>query len=175
MIEKIKKIIEKIDNKGIDLLNHKQVKYITYFMKFISELFDTIGFGIISSIFILILIYSDIELRKPLLLLTISQLLTYVFKRIFGRNRPFVSLDWVNLITKPPKDVFSFPSGHTTAAFSLAYAVRFSFPQFYFAFFILAILCGVSRVYLGVHYPSDVFIGAIIPTIVFHIISMNLI
>lgn len=56
----------------------------------------------------------------------------------------------------------SFPSGHATAAFSLyATACRY-YPGVSPLFLFLAVVCGVSRVLMGKHYPSDVFAGALI-------------
>ncbi len=57
---------------------------------------------------------------------------------------------------------FSFPSGHTATAFALAALLAWAYPHWYarIAFFAYAILVGISRVVVGVHWPVDVAFGA---------------
>ncbi len=59
-------------------------------------------------------------------------------------------------------DDFSFPSGHTTAAFSSAVMTLLFYPNLAAPCLILALITGVSRIYLGVHFPTDVAVGAVI-------------
>ncbi len=88
-----------------------------------------------------------------------------VIKHIFTRIRPYVKFS--NLNTKKIGiDKYSFPSGHTAAAFTMAVTVSFLFPQFKYYALLVSLLVGVSRIYLGVHYPSDVIAGGIIGSIV---------
>lgn len=95
---------------------------------------------------------------------------TRVIKRLFARLRPYKSLTEAYLSIAPPKDAYSFPSGHTCAAFSLALVAKALLPVVWPFFLILALLCGISRIYLGVHYPSDVLIGALIPLLYYVIL-----
>jgi undecaprenyl-diphosphatase len=87
-----------------------------------------------------------------------------VVKRAAARRRPFVELPLVTCLVVPP-DEFSFPSGHTAAAFVMAVVVGTAYPVFFPFLSALALLIGVSRVYLGVHYPTDIVAGVGLGTI----------
>jgi undecaprenyl-diphosphatase len=77
------------------------------------------------------------------------------------RVRPFVKFPAIINLVHPP-DEFSFPSGHTAAAFVTATVVGWAVPLLVAPFFLLAALIGASRVYLAVHYPSDVAAGMLL-------------
>jgi undecaprenyl-diphosphatase len=111
-----------------------------------------------------LILFGSAEL-KPLgfniaLVLSASQAIVHILKRIVQRPRPFTALNWAKAINHP-RD-FSFPSGHTAAAFALALVIAKSIPQLALPGLILACLVAVSRVYLGVHYPSDCLVGFLI-------------
>ena len=93
----------------------------------------------------------------------IGSVLTTTMKFSFDRTRPFVT--YPNDITKYTKaGSKSFPSGHTSMAFATATSISLMYPKWYIIApsFLWASSMGYSRMYLGVHYPSDVLVGAIL-------------
>ncbi|MBI3755119.1 MAG: glycosyltransferase family 39 protein [Deltaproteobacteria bacterium] len=86
----------------------------------------------------------------------------HLFKITFERPRPdFGNTDILFFLKNPFIFDFSgkfnsFPSGHTTVSFALAYALSRSYPRLSPLFYAIAAMVGFSRIYLGSHYPSDV-------------------
>ncbi|ACA46553.1 phosphatase PAP2 family protein [Clostridium botulinum] len=92
-----------------------------------------------------------------------------VLKNLVQRGRPFTAIEGINLLIKAPKS-FSFPSGHTASSFAVAIVIGRKIKSFKLPIYILAFAIAFSRLYLYVHYPSDVLVGALIG-----IISANII
>lgn len=84
-----------------------------------------------------------------------------ILKPLVGRIRPCDANTAVKLLIPRPTD-FSFPSGHTGTSFAAASALYFSKNRIWIPASILAVLISLSRIYLYVHYPSDVLAGAMI-------------
>ena len=99
------------------------------------------------------------------LALALGALVTNVaLKPLVERLRPFIA-DPNLLPLVPIDDMSSFPSGHTTAAFGAATGWFLSLPDTWrwrWTLFLTAVLMGVSRMYVGVHYPTDVLAGAVV-------------
>ncbi len=120
----------------------------------------SIGFSIM---FPIVLFLSNSQQTRQLglqvaLALSLSQIVVQLVKRMVNRPRPYKALENA-IAVKPPSCKYSFPSGHTCAAFSMAFVLSNSIPDFGFVFLLLASLVGISRIYLGFHYPTDVLAG----------------
>jgi len=90
--------------------------------------------------------------------LAISHLFVQILKRSVTRSRPSRPAG-LTMLVQPP-DRFSFPSGHAAATLSMALPVSAALPTFPGVLVLgLAFMVGLSRPYLGVHYPSDVLTG----------------
>lgn len=83
-----------------------------------------------------------------------------LLKPMVGRIRPYDLLGYEILI--PPVGDPSFPSGHTSASFAAATALYAIDRRWGIAAYFFAVLMGFSRLYLGVHFPTDVLVGAVI-------------
>jgi undecaprenyl-diphosphatase len=92
--------------------------------------------------------------------LVLSHLVVQLLKRTIGRPRPVPAPGGIVHLAAP--DRFSFPSGHAAAAMSVAFGYMLEFPMLMPALAPVALLIGVSRVCLGVHYPGDVLIGQVL-------------
>jgi undecaprenyl-diphosphatase len=101
-----------------------------------------------------------IAAQHALAVLAISHLIVQMIKRTVGRPRPSRATSCRTLVQEP--DRFSFPSGHSAAAMSVAIVYAFAFPSLAVVLIPLAVLVGASRVCLGVHYPGDVLTGQVI-------------
>lgn len=102
---------------------------------------------------------------QALVALAVSHLPVAAAKRLYPRVRPYLALPGTNTFRNPLKD-HSFPSGHTTAIFASVVPYIAAFPPLAFLLLPAAVIVGFSRIYLGLHYPTDVAAGAVIGTAV---------
>lgn len=93
--------------------------------------------------------------------LVISHLPVAIIKKWYPRKRPYLVLENTSVTSNPLKD-YSFPSGHTTACFSIIVPIILSFPTTALVLIPLAVSVAMSRIVLGLHYPSDVAAGIIL-------------
>lgn len=85
----------------------------------------------------------------------------HIIKNIVQRPRPFVTFTDLRILIPTPSE-FSFPSGHTASSFAAAGVFYSNLPKkFGVPAVILAGLIGLSRLYVGVHYPTDVIAGIV--------------
>ena len=83
-----------------------------------------------------------------------------VLKPLIDRTRPYYVLDYIPVI--PPVGDPSFPSGHTSASFAAATAIYALNRKWGIVAYVFAAIMGFSRLYLGVHFPTDVAAGALL-------------
>jgi undecaprenyl-diphosphatase len=112
-------------------------------------------------------LYGSRGVRVALIMLAsgAAGLAVYKFlKRTFVRERPFIRHAGISL-AQTPLDRYSFPSGHTLHAVAFAWQACAAFPELSFALVPLALAIAASRVVLGLHYPTDVLVGALLGAI----------
>lgn len=138
-----------------------------------SELFDQLmpvltSFGdhgriwILLSLLLLLLPKERSKGIQILLALGFSFLITnLLLKNLIGRVRPFDLASGIELLIKTPLD-YSFPSGHTSASFAATTVLMIKRWKGRYVALVLAILIAFSRLYLYVHYPTDVLAGIIV-------------
>ncbi|MAR00386.1 MAG: phosphatase PAP2 family protein [Oceanospirillaceae bacterium] len=138
------------------------LRAIRLFFKGISRLGDgvfwyTLGFclAVISGLEG-VLVIAHIATAGLLCVLIYSQL-----KNRLVRQRPFISFPDI-LAHTAPLDKYSFPSGHTMNAVNFAILFSWYFPALIWVVVPFAVLVGASRVILGMHYPTDVLVGALL-------------
>ena len=108
--------------------------------------------------------------RKCGLFMLISMMLGLIFgngllKNLVARQRPCWIDNTINLLVANPKD-FSFPSGHTLASFEAAITILLFDKRWGMAAVVTAFFIGISRLYLFVHFPTDVLAGAVLGSII---------
>lgn len=107
--------------------------------------------------------------RRTGVLLTFSLLLNFlannlILKNLVARTRPYEAVEGLHRIIEAQSD-FSFPSGHTGCSFAAAVVLFVMCPRKAgIPAMILAVLIALSRLYVGVHFPTDVLGGALIGT-----------
>lgn len=88
-----------------------------------------------------------------------------VLKNLFARSRPCWLRPEVQLLIESPKD-FSFPSGHTLSSFISAFILLFTGSRLRYPALIAASVIAFTRLYLYVHFPSDILCGIILAFII---------
>lgn len=148
-----------LDNKILDIL-----------MPLITDFGSILAWGLI---LVLMYAFGDERTRKiaflAFLALILANVVVYSLKFLVAEPRPFLTLANVDLLVHA-EETYSFPSGHATSSFAAAFVIGSKYKlnlkgrnySLLCPLMIFAVIVGFSRVYIGVHYPYDVIVGAII-------------
>ncbi|QPC47916.1 phosphatase PAP2 family protein [Mangrovibacillus cuniculi] len=163
-MDRAREWITKHDETWFYLCNQSQPAFIQFF-KWITHLG---GATLTIGIQLFFILFPQFELRRVAIVaavaLTISHIIVVLIKRLVKRIRPYLSLPNVTPHGHLFKD-HSFPSGHSTAIFSVVIPYMLAMPNVTFILLPLAGLVAFSRVVLGVHYPTDIVVGSSLGTI----------
>ncbi len=139
-------------------------------MRLISKPFNSITFIIM----VIILCLYKILNMNDIILLTKGIIISNILKYIFRRTRPYYESNkiknYCGHVHKSLFDIYSFPSGHTFISIFFSLVMLNKFPN-EFIFNIVGILVGFSRIFLGVHYPTDIIGGMLFGFIFYNILN----
>ena len=135
-----------------------------------AKLMAAISFPFHFKIFIILvfLLYYNNQINSDqLFIILYSQLIITLIKFIIKRERPYKKDKSIELLEPMSMDPYSFPSGHTMNACLLSYFLYKNTKSSIYKY--LPFMVGFSRVFMGVHYPSDIIGAIILSKIILHI------
>ena len=159
------KILDSIDRSILVWIHENHIPILNQVMPFITDADNWV-----LPILLLILYLGFFQGKRGkialcLLIISLSlndSICAQLLKPFFERVRPsHISIEGLNLlVSKGGK--WSMPSNHASNMFSLAVILSYFYDRFKIPLFLLAIMIAISRVYVGVHYPGDVIVGALV-------------
>lgn len=162
-------LLNKFDRSTEEDFTEDRTKGLTQFMQNVSSSTGAISIGIPAVLLLKGMISNDkTTVHKGMYMvktIAVSTAITFIMKYSFNRQRPFTSDSLV--IKASSGGGPSFPSGHTSLAFAAATSLSFAYPKWYVIIpsYLWAGTVAYSRMYLGVHYPTDVWVGAMVGTL----------
>lgn len=147
-------------------IHSRESNFGDYTFSFLSASTTPMAIGVPVSHFIVGKIKKNKELEQKSYVMGIAIVSSMIFstglKYSINRERPYIT--YPDIVSKSFDKTPSFPSGHTTSAFATATSLSLAWPRWYVIVpaYTWAAGVGYSRLYLGVHYPTDVLAGAIL-------------
>lgn len=141
--------------------------FLTPIFKFITSLGDE-GYVWIAIAIVLLFVknYRKVGLMVGASLLGSLVFNNMIIKNIVARPRPYRMIETLTILIPEPGE-YSFPSGHTSSSFAAGVVLYLMLPKKYgIPAMVLALLIGISRLYVGVHYPTDVLGGMVMGTLI---------
>lgn len=157
-------------NADINLLksiNKNETTFKNKYLELNASSVSVLSVGIPAGIAIAGFINHDKQLQRDALYMggafVVNSVITQATKRIINRQRPFEKYSFI-IKRDDESGGLSFPSGHTSTAFCTATSIALRYRKWYFVApsYLFATSVAWARMYQGVHYPSDVFAGAVI-------------
>lgn len=141
------------------IMARKHLAWFTQTSRWISRTGDGLPYAFFGAYLLSTGMSSDrLLLVCALIAFAMERPLYFVLKNGFKRNRPQDALyNFRSSII--PSDKFSFPSGHTSGAFLMATLLAFFYPALALPAYLWAASVGLSRIFLGVHFPTDILVG----------------
>ncbi len=162
----ILRLISLFDSACFNLVESVSCPFLDFMMVFFTKLGDAGVLWIAASVIMLFIKrYRKIGVLSLVSLVVCFLLGTYGIKPLVGRVRPYEGIEGLRLIVPPLSD-FSFPSMHTATAFSCAVVFCKGGKWLGVSAVAISAIIGVSRVYLHMHYASDVIAGAVFGTLI---------
>lgn len=158
--------LQKLDIGILKVIYESRIQGLDLVFIFITNSAAVIAFGVPLILLLIATQKKNPGLRREALMILIpvalSAIVANVLKYVFDTPRPFEVYSFIHKLSVGGSP--SFPSGHTADAFSFAVAMALVYRKWFIIFPLLiwASLVGYSRMYLGVHFPSDVLGGAFI-------------
>lgn len=160
--------LQQLDDRILINLAENRTPEQTGFFLFLSNHNDWVNIGVPAGLLAGGIIGNDKRMRQNALYVAsssaVNALATILIKKLVKRPRPFLANVKIKAVYHPRE--YSFPSGHTSTAFTTATALSQAYPKWYVVVpsYLWAGSVSFSRLYLGVHYPTDVAAGALLGT-----------
>ncbi len=160
--------VQRLDERILEDLQATRTGGQTRLWRFVSDANNYVNAGIPVGVLVDGLIRNDDRTKRNGLYMAASTATTYLLnlaiKQLIRRPRPFLTEVRLTPVYRPGE--YSFPSGHTSSVFSAMTSLSRCYPKWYVIApsFVWAAGVGYSRMYLGVHYPTDVTAGAVLGT-----------
>lgn len=156
-------LLQRLDSSILVLIKNNMHSFTMDKIMVITTSLGDLGFIwlLIAALLIINKKYRNVGIMAIVALILATVLGEGILKHLVHRIRPSVDIPAINLLIEKPLS-YSFPSGHTASSFAAAGVLAKYLKKYSLVFLGLASLIAFSRLYLYVHYPSDVLAGIIL-------------